>query len=261
METSLRRKTLTLVVTQFCNLNCSYCYQSHKSKKIMNIDVAKSAIDKHIKLSNDFDEFEIDLFGGEPFINTEFIIEICEWTWKQNYNIPMIFFASTNGTLVHGQIQEWLRKNKNSIWLGLSLDGTPKTHNGNRNNSYDKIDINFFLETYPLQPVQMTINSESIASLSEDIIYLHKLGFKISAALAQGVKWDIENNKKQFAIELKKLSEYYLDNPTITPCTLFEMFLPIIPYKVEQTKWCGCGTHMVTVDIDGKEYPVSLIHI
>ena len=219
------------------------------------MDIAKSAIEKHIKDSDDFDEIEIDLFGGEPFLRPDFIEELCEWTWKQNYKKPMIFFVTTNGTLIHGKLQTWLKNHKDSIWLGLSLDGTPKTHNKNRSNSYDKIDIDFFLKTYPDQPVRLTISSDSISNLSADIIYLHKLGFKVDATLAHGIKWNIEDNKIEFSRELRKLCDFYLDNPSIPSCSLFDMFLPIVSYKIDQKKWCGCGTHIVTIDVDGKEYP------
>ena len=98
--TVLKRKTLTLVVTQSCNLNCAYCYQSHKSKQFMTMDIAKSAIDKQINNAGAYDEIEIDLFGGEAFVRPDFIIELCEWTWNQNYNIPMIFFWGIHFTQV-----------------------------------------------------------------------------------------------------------------------------------------------------------------
>jgi uncharacterized protein len=97
----------------------------------MSLYIAKSSIEKHAIKSEEFDEFEIDFFGGEPFIKPEFIVDNCEWTWKQNFDIPLIFFVNTNGTLVHEQIQPWLKINNKSIWLGLSLDGTPETHNMN----------------------------------------------------------------------------------------------------------------------------------
>lgn len=254
----LKRKTLTLVVTQSCNLDCSYCYQSHKSKNYMPMNIAKSAIDTHMKNSDDYDEIEIDLFGGEPFLRPEFIQELCEWTWNQNYDKPMLFFVDTNGTRVHGEIQNWLRKYSNHIYLGLSLDGTPNTHNKNRSNSYDNIDIDFFLQNYPHQPVRMTIAPAAMSNLSTDIIYLHELGFEVIASLAQGINWNIEQNKKQFAVELSKLCEFYLNNPSISPCSLFDLYLPLVIYKTGQTKNCGCGTNMVTIDIDGKEYPCQL---
>jgi len=221
----------------------------------MPISIAKSSIEKHLRNLANFDEVEIDLFGGEPYVRPDFITEVCEWTWKQNFQIPMIFFITTNGTLIHGDIQDWLKKNKERICLGLSIDGTPSTHNKNRSNSFNKIDIEFFLKTYSYQPVRMTITSDSIKTLFEDITYLHNLGFKITATLAHGINWNIEENKNQFASELKKLADFYIENPQIPVCSLFEMFLPIVPYKIEQNKWCGCGTHMTAIDIDGKEYP------
>ena len=224
----------------------------------MHMDIAKSAINRHMINSDDYDEIEIDLFGGEPFLRPEFIQELCEWTWSRKYYKPMIIFVDTNGTASHGEIQNWLRKFRNNIYLGLSLDGTPNTHNKNRNNSYNDIDIDFFLNTYPYQPVPMTITPGSLGNLSEDIIFMHKLGFEVTASLAQGVNWNIEENKNQFAIGLNKLCEYYLNNTSISPCSLFDMFLPLVINKTEQTKWCGCGTNMVTVDIDGKEYPCHL---
>ena len=38
-------KNITFQVTEDCCLNCTYCYQNNKSKKIMTFDVAKKAID------------------------------------------------------------------------------------------------------------------------------------------------------------------------------------------------------------------------
>jgi radical SAM protein with 4Fe4S-binding SPASM domain len=224
----------------------------------MSLDIAKSAIDKHLTNSDDFDEIEIDLFGGEPFLRPDFVQDLCEWTWNQGYSIPKLFFVDTNGTKVHGEIQKWLTKYKDFINLGLSLDGTPETHNRNRNNSYSEIDIDFFLKTYPNQPIRMTITSQTIGNLSEDIIHLHKLGFLVTSSFAQGVKWNMKKNKYQLSYELNKLCEFYLLNPKIIPCSLFEMNLLLVNTKTKQKKWCGCGTNMVTLDIDGKEYPCQL---
>ena len=253
-----KRKILTLVVTQACNLDCTYCYQSHKSNKFMSLATAKSAIDKHFNNSSDFDEIEIALFGGEPFLRPDFIVELCEWTWNQRYTMPMIFFVDTNGTEVHGELQSWLRTSRDLIYLGLSLDGTPETHNKNRCNSYSKIDIDFFLTTYPKQPVRMTITPQTIGNLSNDIIHLHKLGFLVTSSFAQGVNWEMEKNKSQLSNELSKLCEFYLNHPQIDTCSLFDMTLPLVNAKTKQKKWCGCGTNMITYDIDGKEYPCQL---
>ena len=119
-----KRKILILQITEACNLKCAYCYQHCKTDSFMQLGMAKQSIQKHIANSDEFDEIEIEFFGGEPFLQFDFIREICEWTWAQRFKKPIIFFCSTNGTLIHGEIQTWLKKHSHKIWVGLSLDGT-----------------------------------------------------------------------------------------------------------------------------------------
>lgn len=254
------RKIVMLVVTESCNLNCIYCYQGEKSSAIMTLDIAKERLNHHFNNSDDFEEIEIDLFGGEPFIYPNFIIGIVEWVKEQQFNKPFIFFASTNGTKIHGEIQEWLIKNKEYIWLSLSIDGLPETHNLNRSNSYSQIDIDFFKNTYPLQDVRMTINENSLSKLFDNIVHLHDLGFIVNAVFAQDVKWENKDNQQILLREISKLCEYYINNPNIPVCSILDLYLPSILVddkilKKENTKWCGTGTAMVAIDINGNEYP------
>ena len=39
-------KTITITLTQSCNLKCSYCYENNKSPKVMTFNVAQQIIDK-----------------------------------------------------------------------------------------------------------------------------------------------------------------------------------------------------------------------
>ncbi len=163
----------------------------------------------------------------------------------------------TNGTLIHGEFKRWLLDNKQFVYAGLSLDGTPETHNKNRSNSYSKIDIDFFLKNYPDQSVRMTINRETIANLSNDIIHLHNLGFKeVIATFAHGIKWEVEKIRDILEIELAKLCNFYLENPTLKECSIFEMnLIDILNQEGKVKKWCGTGTSMVSIGIDGTKYP------
>jgi len=179
--------------------------------------------------------------------------KLCAEIRLVNVNLPYVIFVNTNGTLAHGQIQEWLKRNK-YVRLGLSLDGSPTTHNFNRSNSYNLIDFAFFLENYPTQPVKMTINNNTLANLAADIIHIHDLGFKISASFALGIDWEDVKYSKILIRELKILSDYYLDNPHIIPCTLFSTNFLLL-YLTNKPKWCGTHTYMVSIDVDGNEYP------
>ena len=138
-----RRKIVELVLTEQCNLSCVYCYEHDKDVLKMPNDIAKKAIEEAFTDSS-FNEVEIDFFGGEPFLAFNDMKEICEWFWQQDWPKPYIVFAPTNGTLVHGDVRDWIYKNRERFFLGLSVDGTASMHNLNRCNSFDKIDLDFF---------------------------------------------------------------------------------------------------------------------
>ncbi len=252
-----KRKIVMLTLTENCNLNCVYCFEKAKTKKVMSIETAKNAIIHEFKNSDGFDEIEIDLFGGEPTLCMDVIKELVDWTYNQKFKKPYIFFLETNGILVHGEIQEWLLKNTEYVCAGLSLDGMRETHNKNRSDSYDKIDIDFFVKNYPDQSVRMTINNTTISTLSKDIIHLHSLGFdKVASTFAHGVDWNIDNLAEILGDELQKLCNFYLANPDLKECSIFDMELTkIVQTDRKQEKWCGTGTHMVSYDINGESYP------
>src|SRR5437868_4362841 len=88
-----RRRTLTLIVTQACNLNCTYCYEPFKSAKVMPFSVAASALQAHLMPDRTHNEVLIEVTGGEPMLAFERVREICEWTWAQSWPISYLFFA------------------------------------------------------------------------------------------------------------------------------------------------------------------------
>jgi len=205
---------------------------------------------------NSYDECVFEFFGGEPFLAFPLIKEICEFTWSKNWKKPYLFTTTTNGTLVHGEIQDWLIKNRNKFDLILSLDGTKEMHDSNRSNSFSKIDIEFF-RSYCKQPsVKMTISKETLQGLSEGVMFLHSKGFKINNNLAFGLDWSNRKEIEIFNIELEKLVEFYILNQQITPCSLLNMKIQYCFSPVR--KWCGVGTNMITFDIDGSSYPCNM---
>jgi len=218
-----------------------------------------AAIDKHFSNSDDYDEIEFAFFGGEPFIAFDTMRAACERVWSHNQVKPYIFSATTNGTLVHGKIKEWLTEHKDKIWLVLSIDGTPEMHNLNRSASFDKIDVTFFRDMWPDQPVKMTVSQQTLPNLSEGVKFLHDLGFQVACNLAYGIDWSDPCNVYILSRELKKLVDYYLENPSIVPCGMLSMNISILgTSNLAVQKWCGVGTAMVAIDVDGQEYPCHM---
>jgi radical SAM protein with 4Fe4S-binding SPASM domain len=220
----------------------------------MDLATAKAAIFREFTNSNEYDEIQIDLFGGEPTLRPDFIRELVEWTMTQHFHKKYIFFLQTNGTLVHGDFQQWLIKHR-CVWVGLSMDGSRETHNFNRSNSYDAIDYTFFATHYPAQGVRMTVAPATVANLANDVIHLHGLGFKkVDATIAYGICWNpaleptLEN-------QLKILADYYLDHPDLPECSLFNMKIVSLGRVPHKEKWCGTGTAMISIGVDGRRYP------
>ncbi len=211
-------KTITITLTQSCNLKCSYCYEKNKSPKVMTFNVAQQIIDKELQNKDKYTGFEIDLFGGEPFLQFELIKQITDYACQKLNDFPHTIFLTTNGTLVHGDVQKWLIDHKDCVICGLSLDGTREMHNTNRSNSFDSIDIDFFAENYPMQDIKMTISRETLPTMAEGVIYAHKRGFEVSCNLAYGIDWSDPDNVAILDRELHKLIDFYIANPQINPC-------------------------------------------
>ena len=267
----LKRCTCTLYMTEACNLNCIYCYEHIKGKAVMPLDIAqtgiKSTFERAIKEGIDY--VEILFHGGEPFMAFPQIKEICEWLWAQTWPTKYICYATTNGTLIHGAIKDWLLMNKEKFVIGLSLDGTREMHNRNRSNSYDKIDINFFKDNWPEQGVKMTPSPGTLSSLTEGVIHIHELGFsRNNCTFASGVAWDKDefgrpiDYKQLLQEQLMKLALYYLTHPDIQPIDMLNIkFLTVAAGMGSlHDKLCGAGTIMRCWTPDGQCLPCHLFY-
>ena len=258
-EGSTRRRTCMLMVTHACNLNCTYCYESHKKNAYMDVNLAKEIILKEaqfVKDSKDFDELEIDFMGGEPFMNFPLIKEIVEWLEGGVIDVPYICFATTNGTLLTNEIKNWLRAHKETFVAGASYDGTGKMQSTNRGTDKYNLDLNFFHETWSFQASRMTISKETLPMLAEGVLDIQEKGYKIDAALAQGVNWTLED-ALTYREQLCILKDFYLKNSELAPFNRLTRFVDVLDSSDKekiQGKWCGTGKYMATYDIDGQKY-------
>ncbi len=226
----------------------------------MTAQLAKEIIQKeveYVRNSSDYDALEVDFMGGEPMTNFSLIKEVVEWAENQDFNIPLIFFLTTNATLFDDETKEWFRNHKNSIVAGASYDGTEEMQIANRATEKSAIDLEFFHNTWPFQEFHMTISKESLPNLANGILTLQRKGYPLSAALAQGVDWN-EKDAEIFDRELHKLIASYMAEPQLQPINLLGNQFKIIDSTqiaaMHQEKWCGTGTAMATYDVDGKVY-------
>lgn len=140
-------KSITLALTEQCNLRCKYCgympkYLDHDYHlKEMPKDVAFKAIDFLMKNSQESDVCNIGFYGGEPLLRLNLIKECIAYV-KERYPFRQpTYNITTNATLLDDKVAAFLVEN--DIKITISLDGPEKEQNkyrvdGSGKASYDK---------------------------------------------------------------------------------------------------------------------------
>ena len=252
-----------LLVTYKCNLRCTYCYEPKIMDFKMSSSKAKEIISEQLNLlDDDVDTVEIQFMGGEPLLEYPLIKEVSEWVWKMNIqNRKIILFAPTNGTLLNTEMKQWFSNNKDRITLGLSFDGDMVMQNINRSGSFNKVDLKYFIDTWPEQSVKMTISPETVCKLYGGVKSLHDNGCRyISTDLAMGanVYWS-KDTLITFNDELKKLTNFYINNPQLIPFSMLRLDVTSIENgNSRNIKTCGCGESLICFDWSGKSYACHL---
>ena len=112
-------------MTNTCNLACSYCFRvpEHKGRSISSEAVYKICgyIEKHCRKHN-IRRISIQPWGGEPLLQLDRIIEICEYFEKVR-DISVCLTIETNGTLLTEEVIKKL--NNHHVILSISTDGIP----------------------------------------------------------------------------------------------------------------------------------------
>ena len=257
MHYSETDKHILLSLTEACNLNCTYCFEKYsRSKDSMSVETAVQIIEKELTEPSKYSFFKIDLFGGEPFLEFEKFKRICETIWSKDWERNYMMWTTTNGTLVHGEIKEWLLANSHRVSCGLSIDGTREAHNKNRSNSFDNIDYEFFAKTWPERHARAVIYENTVADTYENILFLHSKFKRVNARMAFGFDWSQGDYETIFKEEVKKLTQYYLAHPEVEPATFLNLEIDNAAFPDQKLRsYCGLGQCTVSYSPDGKRYP------
>ncbi len=255
-KTKFTLQSLGLIVSESCNLDCSYCYVSNKSDKKMELETAQNAIKIFMSNRNSLEKVRIDFMGGEPLTAFTLICDICEWVWESQWKDQIYFFITTNGTLLSNKMKQWFSKNRNKIILSLSYDGNFAQV---CNRSGINLDLTFFRETWPNQPFKLTITEKSVQYLAEDIISLHKNHILFVATFEMGAPVWSGQNVQTFENQMKQLTDFYCKYPKLNMLQDFDIWLSTMfdsnPYK----QHCGMARSFYVVDTKGDTYPCQMM--
>lgn len=272
-------KNITFIVTKDCQLACKYCYLIGKNEKEkMSWSIAKRAIDYILDNEYLFKEKSViwDFIGGEPFLEIDLIDKICDYLkiemfrkdhrWFDSYR----FNFSTNGINYHTEkVQNFIKKNREHLSIGITIDGTKRKHDLNRvwkdkvpeKGSYEDVvkNIPLWLSQFPDAGTKVTISSEDIPYIKESVFHLYSLGIhEVNINVVFENVWKDEDDKlfEEQLIQLADdiIEKEYYKNYT---CSFFSEIIgkPLDPI-LDNQNWCGAGK-MLAVDGNGYFYPCT----
>lgn len=272
-------KSITFIVTKDCQLACKYCYLVGKNEKErMSWDVAQKAIDYILSHESDFQEESVvwDFIGGEPFLEIDLIEHICDYIKKELFRRNHHWFNSyrfsfsTNGINYDSEkVQRFIKKNKNHLSIGITIDGTKAKHDLNRiwkglgkeRGSYDDVvrNIPLWLKQFPYGGTKVTISSADIPYIKESVIHLYSLGIhEVNINCVFEDVW-CEGDDSLFEDQLMLLADEIIENGYYKEytCSFFSEHIgKPMNQQLENQNWCGAG-RMLSIDAAGLFYPCT----
>lgn len=270
---------ITFQVTEDCCLNCSYCYQIHKSHKMMSKETAKQGIDLLFQMYDENKEdayinhhtkgVVIEFIGGEPFMNievmdyiTSYFLEQCiqkDHQWLTNSK----FSVASNGMLYFdSKVQEYLKKYQQLISLTITIDGPKELHDAcrkthNNEGSFDQaykawIDYNKYTNIFS---TKITIAPENLDYV--DTIFNFFLEHGCRVIYGNPIfehKWTIEEAQKYYN-KLIILADTLLQANVIIENNIFSENIGNPMPSTENQNWCGGTGAMLSFDPDGNAFP------
>ncbi|MFG6329112.1 MAG: radical SAM protein [Lachnospiraceae bacterium] len=123
--------SVMLITTRQCNLRCIYCYEKHENLA-MSLDVYNSIVlyIEQSLMERKYTSVNITLFGGEPFIEYENVVNFLEDVNRicNKYNVPFGAGATSNGVLITPGHFERLY-GLGVTYYQITIDGLEDTHN------------------------------------------------------------------------------------------------------------------------------------
>ncbi len=267
-------KSITFCVTEDCNLACKYCYLTGKNHmKKMKFETAKKAVDYILSNLENFSQKSVvwDFIGGEAFVEIELVDKITDYIKQQMFLLDHPWFnsyrisISSNG-LLYGTaaVQNYIKKNRNHLSIGMSVDGNKIKHDLQRvrpdgSGSYDDVvkNVPLWLSQFPNAHTKATFAHDDIPYLKDSIISLWNIGIKAVAANVVFEDVWAEGDDILMEKQLRELADYVIENGLWDECSVrfFDPFIgnPLTEEEIGKN-YCGAGK-MLAIDCDGNFFP------
>ncbi len=269
--------SFTFQTSEYCSLNCVYCYQFNKTKTKMTFNTAKKFIDEllanHYGYLNRYNSPAIilEFIGGEPLLEINLTRKIYEYFLEQTYKLDHPWFKlhrvsiCSNGlSYFDKEVQDFFKEYAQNISFNISIDGAKDLHdacriqpNGEGSYDVDMIALNHYNKHHtPERNSKMTIAPGNLKYLFDSVVHFIQNGMKtinLNCVFEEG--WN-ETTAKEEYYQLKKLADYIVEN------NLEHIYLSIFSEKQESINAisfdgneCGGTGAMLSLRPNGQFYP------
>lgn len=259
--------SLWIHLTDFCNLDCSYCYintkdtQKNMSKAVL--DRLEYKIDEMVRKNPKIKKVHLKLSGGEVF--TKFSI------WNDNISmlvkrlrandIEVSIGILSNLTILNDEIIKFLKKEE--IGLAVSLDGLEKYNDKNRMYTNNKGSFRIVKDNLiKLQLAEIdfgvltVVSNENVEGLEDFTKFLvkHKMTFRFSNV--KGVEYDRDKFYKNLVKSYEIIEEEIDSNFSFENGFSFngKYSLCDLNIRIPAKNTCGAGINGAAIYLDGSVY-------
>lgn len=275
---NIETETGTYIANDFLVHNC---YQINKKNHVMDISTAKLFIDKLLTDEDNFvtdyfhkplDGIILDFIGGEPFLQTKLINDICDYFYNKCFELNKLnvlekskFSFSSNGVhYFEPEVQAYLNKYKDKISFSISIDGNKELHDKCRvfpdgRGSYDiaMSAVKHWREHGGHMGSKMTLAPANIMYTFEATKSMIENGYTDIHMNCVFEKGWLPEHATILYYELKNIADYVLDNDLEDKLNI-DIFdnIKYVPLTEEHNEcYCGGNGKMLAIDYKGDLYP------
>jgi len=267
-------RTIDLMLTNRCNLNCSFCYIKKRKKNNPEEEIEINL--KHmrwiVKQFRESEEFQthpehrrigINLYGGEPTVAWESVKALVEFQ-KEISDIEIHYALVTNMVLMNEEKINYCIANK--IGVHPSIDGCKEaedmfrvTVSGATVSDIVFKNAKFLLSKIPYRSCRSTICPETAPYMFKSIKFLcEDIGFRtVNQILAEGSDWN-EDNLNILKEQVTKITDWWIEKMRqgehYSIYYIRNMLMGIWT-PIRRRKLCSSGIGRCAIDTNGNIYP------
>lgn len=263
-------------VSLACNLNCSYCYYGPPRKEEFR-PFFGNAVDKISVMSDETLRVLINAFatcdplpefiwhGGEPLLaGLDFFRRVVKFQNELLHGRPVTNTIQTNGTLITDTWAEFF--SEQNFKIGVSLDGTPETHDAFRTNisrigsAERAINGIKILQSWGINPsIICTVTKANVNKPKETYSFLRSLGITklkfshLHERERSGDRAEIAAHPEAYVDFLIAIMDAWIaeDNPNVEVAELHSIIQILTGGDQKDCIFSGVCDRYFTIEYDG----------